>query len=180
MMYIYPPQKPPKNPKRLRRIFNIIAFCVVSLMLIIFYAAARRSFIRNDQLFKTYESQSQWYLQGQAVAVKLLGKGDQPTRNAFLVEIDVDTFVIKHNSLLDDSPYFGLYDKRHNKAYIITTLYSPAKNDCFKEGDSLPYIYADSKHFRIVLSHGYSPSFTIGKKKTLEALAKDTVNFIKF
>ena len=85
-----------------------------------------------------------------------------------------------HNALSDDSPYFGLYDKKNRKAYIVADLYSPSKNDCYRAGDSLPYIYADTRPFRMAVTKGFTSSISLPNNKFLEALGKDTVNFLKF
>ena len=137
----------------------------------------------SREKYERYHFHSRWRLMGQmkSFSEPLYGsRGNTPTQDLYLIEIDVDTIEFFRNDLPEDSPYYGVYNKNTKKAYIIANLYNPETNDSYKQSDPKPYIHASTRSGLLTGSNGLRDPIGIGPNTPLEEMAKDTANFIRF
>ncbi|MDE6277160.1 MAG: hypothetical protein K2M06_03540 [Muribaculaceae bacterium] len=182
---LYPHNSPElKLTRKQMIIYRIIRFVMVVIFIIGSFFMMTHDMRVNDEKYSLYKSQSQWRMLGQMKSFSgpLYGaRGNTPTQDLYLIEIDVDTIEFFRNDLPEDSPYYGVYNKNTKKAYITTTLYNSETNDTYKQSDPKPYLYADTrKSFALIGSNGLNNGIYINMKPALEEMAKDTANFIKF
>ena len=161
-------------------IIAVVAFSILG-MLLWAYGCHRQISNNNDirRIFDTYHANSEYFLSGHVVSIKLLYDYGTMYRDVYVLEIDVDSFEIYKNDIKTGMPFLGVYDSICNKAYIQSSIYNKQTYTEYKNGDSLPTVIINSTDGVIHFSDGLKSGMLVVEES--DALsAKENRNTIRF
>lgn len=146
-------------------IASILMFGIVGLNQV-----NERQVVRN--IFDEYYSNVDYYLSGKIINKTLIQDCGSEFRDLYLIEVDVDSLSITENNLQQENPFWGVYNKKKNRVYFISSIYNI--------DNKIPTsIEVSSEKREIKFSNGFELGMIVSNKfKELTDLA--SIDCIKF
>ena len=164
---------------------NILILCFIGISLTVccLYSCVKASNVNREEeeIERAYFEAVDYTLRGNVTKKTLVHKRRDRYKSLYLVELEVDSFIIRKNNLSQHSRFFGVYDTIAKKAYFFSPIYEPIES--YKTDETLR-LSVLTEFKRILGSNGLQQGLCIGSEsdfdfwqKLLDKESKTTIRF---